>query len=47
MKTYSLNKRHCFPSEIIQYSVWLYYRFNMSHRNIEDLSAERGIEVSY
>ena len=40
-------KRHRFPSEIIQYAVWLYYRFNMSHRNIEDLLAERGIEVSY
>jgi putative transposase len=26
--------------------VWLYYRFNLSHRNIEDLLAERGITVS-
>ena len=43
----SLYKRHRFPSEIIQYAVWLYYRFNMSHRDIEDLLAERGIEVSY
>jgi len=40
-------KRHRFPSEIIQYAVWLYHRFNMSHRDIEDLLAERGIEVSY
>jgi len=40
-------KRHRFPSEIIQYAVWLYYRFNVSHRDIEDLLAERGIEVSY
>ena len=46
-KSTSLYKRHRFPSEIIQYAVWLYYRFNMSHRDIEDLLAERGIEVSY
>ena len=40
-------KRHRFPPEIIQYAVWLYYRFNLSHRDIEDLLAERGITVSY
>jgi len=40
-------KRHRFPSEIIQYAVWLYHRFNVSHRDIEDLLAERSIEVSY
>jgi len=40
-------KRHRFPAEIIQHSVWLYYRFNLSHRDIEDLLAERGITVSY
>ena len=44
MNTY---KRHRFPSEIIGYAVWLYYRFNLSHRDIEDLLAERGITVSY
>jgi len=43
----NIYKRHRFPSEIIQYAVWLYYRFNLSHRDIEDLLAERGIEVSY
>ena len=43
----SLYKRHRFPSEIIQYAVWLYHRFNLSHRDVEDLLAERGIEVSY
>lgn len=32
---------------IIQYAVWLYYRFNLSHRDIEDLLAERGINVTY
>ncbi|EED35702.1 transposase [Luminiphilus syltensis NOR5-1B] len=43
MDTY---KRHRFPPEIISYAVWLYYRFNLSHRDIEDLLAERGITVS-
>ena len=43
MNTY---KRHRFPPEIISYAVWLYYRFNLSHRDIEDLLAERGITVS-
>ena len=40
-------KRYRFPSEIIQYAVWVYHRFNLSHRDIEDLLAERGIFVSY
>jgi len=40
-------KRHRFPPDIIQYAVWLYHRFKLSHRDIEDLLAERGIEVSY
>ena len=44
MNTY---KRHRFPPDIISYAVWLYYRFNLSHRDIEDLLAERGIIVSY
>ncbi len=40
-------KRHRFPPEIIQHAVWLYYRFNLSHRDVEDLLAVRGIVVSY
>jgi putative transposase len=40
-------KRHRFPPDIISYAVWLYFRFNLSHRDIEDLLAERGVEVSY
>ena len=40
-------KRHRFPPKIIQHAVWLYYRFNLSHRDIEDLLAVRGIVVSY
>ena len=43
----TLYKGHRFPPEIIQYAVWLYHRFNLSHRDIEDLLAERGIAVSY
>ena len=43
----SLYKRYRFPSEIIQYAVWLYHRSNLSQRDIEDLLAERGITVSY
>lgn len=43
MDTY---KRHRFPPTIIGYAVWMYYRFNLSHRDIEDLLAERGITVS-
>jgi putative transposase len=44
MNTY---KRHRFPPDIISCAVWLYYRFNLSHRDVEDLLAERGITVSY
>jgi len=43
MNTY---KRHRSPPDIISYAVWLYYRFNLSHRDIEDMLAERGITVS-
>jgi len=43
----NIYKRHRFPSEIISYAVWLYYRFNLSHRDIEDLLSQRGITVSY
>ena len=34
--------RQRFPPEIIQYAVWLYHRFNLSHCDIEDLLTERG-----
>ena len=39
-------KRYRPPSEIIQYVVWLYHRFNLRHRDIEDVTAERDIVVS-
>lgn len=45
--TLKLYKRHRFPPEIISHAVWLYFRFNLSHRDVEDLMAERGIDVTY
>ncbi len=38
---------HRFPAEIICHAVWLYHRFCLSFRDVEDLLAERGITVSY
>ncbi len=40
-------KRHRFPAEIIAFAVWPYYRFPLSLRDVEDLPAERGIDVSF
>ncbi|MCH8347358.1 MAG: IS6 family transposase [Proteobacteria bacterium] len=40
-------KRHRFPPEIIYHAVWLYARFTLSYRDIEDLLAERGLDISY
>ncbi len=40
-------KRHRFPPEIIRHSVWLYARFTLSYRDVEDLLAERGLDISY
>lgn len=40
-------KRHRFPPETIRLAVWLYYRFTTSLRDVEDLLAQRGIDVSY
>jgi len=39
--------RHRFPPPIIQHAIWLYFRFSLSYRDVEDLLAERGIDVSY
>ncbi|MCS5581989.1 MAG: IS6 family transposase, partial [Pseudomonadales bacterium] len=43
----NMYKRYRFPPEHIQYAVWFYFRFNLSHRDIEDLLAERGIIVTH
>ncbi len=40
-------KGYRFPPEIISYAVWLYYRFSLSFRDVEDLLAQRGVVVSY
>ena len=40
-------KRHRFPAEVIRHAVWLYFRFNLSLRDVEEILARRGIEVSY
>ena len=39
--------RHRFPPDVIRHAVWLYFHFTMSFRDVEDLMAERGIELSY
>ncbi|WP_245458275.1 IS6 family transposase, partial [Rhizobium leguminosarum] len=40
-------KRHRFPPQIIAHAVWLYLRFNLSLREVEEMLLERGIDVSY
>ena len=40
-------RRHRFPPVVIQHAVWLYLRFTLSYRDIEDLLAERGLDISY
>ena len=39
-------KRHRFPPDAIQHAVWLYFRFTLSIRDVEELMAQRGIQVS-
>src|SRR4051812_7674939 len=40
-------KRHRFPPAIIGHAVWLYFRFALSYRDVEELLAERGVIVTY
>ena len=40
-------RRHRFPPMIIQHAVWLYLRFTLSYRDVEELFAERGLDISY
>jgi len=40
-------RRHRFPPQIIQHAIWLYLRFTLSYRDVEELLAERGFEISY
>jgi putative transposase len=43
----ALYQRHRYPSEIIAHAVWLYFRFTLSYRGVEELLAARGIVVGY
>src|SRR6516162_5319933 len=40
-------RRHRFPAEIIQHAIWLYLRFTLSYRDVEELLAGRGLDISY
>ena len=40
-------KRHRFPADVIRQSVWLYFRFSLSFRDVEELMAARGVNVTY
>lgn len=40
-------KRHRFAPEVIRQAVWLYFKFTLSLRDVEEILAERGIDVSY
>ena len=40
-------KRHRFPADVIRHAVWLYFRFSLSFRDVEELLAQRGVQVSY
>ena len=40
-------RRHRFPPEIIQHAIWLCLRFTLSYRDVEELLAERGLDISY
>ena len=43
----ALYRRHRFPSEIISHTVWLYLRFNLSYRDVEELMSVRGVTLTY
>jgi transposase-like protein len=45
--TTQLYKRHRFPAEIISHCVWLYFRFSLSYRDVEEMMLERGVLVSH
>jgi transposase-like protein len=40
-------RRHRFPPPVIQHAVWLYLRFTLSYRDVEDLLAKRELDISY
>lgn len=40
-------KRHRFQAEVIRHAVWLYSRFTLSFRDVEEMMAQRGVDVRY
>ena len=40
-------KRYRFPPEVVCHAVWLYARFTLSYRDVEDLLAQRNLDISY
>ena len=47
MRSISLYHRHRFPAEIISHCVWLYFRFALSFRDVEEMLAMRGVTLTY
>jgi putative transposase len=43
----ALYRGHRFPKEIISHCVWLYFRFSLSYRDVQEMMAERGVLVSH
>ena len=40
-------KRHRYPPQIISHAIWLYFRFSLSFRDVQELLAQRGISFTY
>jgi transposase-like protein len=40
-------RRHRFPPPVIQHTIWLYLRFTLSYRDVEELLGQRGLDISY
>src|SRR5947208_11993036 len=40
-------RRHRFPPRLIQHAIWLYLRFTLSYRDVEEVLAQRGLDISY
>ena len=47
MRTLSFYHRHRFPAEIISHCVWLYFRFPLSFRDVEEMLTMCGVKLSY
>ncbi len=40
-------RRHRFPPTLIQHAIWMYLRFTLSYRDVEEVLAQRGLDISY